>query len=322
MQHGRNLLAIAAPLLTLAVADTAFAQGSDYPARKITMVVGFAAGGGVDMLARVVAQELNDNAGYQIVIENRPGAGSNIAAKAVAGAAPDGYTVLFTGNSHAINQTIYKNAGYATDDLRPIAIAAIDSQALAVNVGNPARTMAAFLDAAKTKPPSFGFGGSSSRIIADYVLRVLAKTQAVSVPFQSGAPAINALLGNHVDIISAPIAELVPHIQQNSLRALAVTGSKRSHALPDVPMLSEAGFPGLGIHGWIGILAPAKVPDEIALKLNAAVNAAVGKPGVNARLRQLGYDPSQMALADTQPFLKNSVETWRGMIVATGFTAE
>ena len=211
---GRNVLAIAAPLLTLVIADTAFAQNSDYPNRKITMVVGFAAGGGVDMLARVVAQELTDNAGYQIVIENRPGAGSNIAAKAVAGAAPDGYTVLFTGNSHAINQTIYKNAGYATDDLRPIAIAAIDSQALAVNAANPARTMPAFLDAAKTKPPSFGFGGSSSRIIADYVLRVLAKTQAVSVPFQSGAPAINALLGNHVDIISAPIAELVPHIQR------------------------------------------------------------------------------------------------------------
>ena len=322
MRHAWAVLKIAASVLTLSVADPAFAQGSNYPDRKITMVVGFAPGGGVDVLARVVAQELTDSAGYQIVVENRPGAGSNIAARAVAGAAPDGYIVLFTGNSHAINQTIYKNAGYATDDLRPIAIAAMDSQALAVNAGNPARTMPAFLDAAKTKPPSFGFGGSSSRIIADYVLRVLAKTQAVLVPFQSGAPAINALLGNHVDIISAPIAELVPHIQQNSLRALAVTGSKRSHALPDVPMLNEAGFPGLEIHGWIGILAPAKVPDEIALKLNAVVNAAVAKSSVNARLRQLGYDPKQMALADTGPFFKNSVETWRRMILATGFTAE
>lgn len=323
MPYHRTLLAIAASaVLTLALPNSTFAQASDFPNRKITMVVGFAAGGGVDVLARIVAQELTDNAGYHIIIENRPGAGSNVAAKAVAGTTPDGYTLLFTGNSHAINQTIYKSAGYVTDDLRPIAIAAVDSQALAVNAGNPARTMSAFLEAAKTKPPSFGFGGSSSRIIADYVLRVLAKTQAVPVPFQSGAPAINALLGNHVDIISAPIAEVVPHIQQNAMRALAVTGTRRSHALPDVPMLSEAGVPGLEIHGWIGILAPAKVPDEIALKLNAAVNAAVAKPTVNARLRQLGYEPSQMALTDTVPFLKNSVETWRSMIQATGFTAE
>src|SRR5215208_1277836 len=118
---------VIASLAAVLVPAAAMAQASDASNKKITMIVGFAPGGGVDMLARVVAQELNDNAGYQIVIENRPGAGSNIAAKAVAGAAPDGYTVLFTGNSHAINQTIYKNAGYATDDLRPIAIAAIDS---------------------------------------------------------------------------------------------------------------------------------------------------------------------------------------------------
>ena len=318
MQHGRNLLAIAAPLLTLAVADTAFAQGSGYPARKITMVVGFAAGGGVDMLARVVAQELNDNAGYQIVIENRPGAGSNIAAKAVAGAAPDGYTVLFTGNSHAINQTIYKNAGYATDDLRPIAIAAIDSQALAVNVGNPARTMAAFLDAAKTKPPSFGFGGSSSRIIAEYVLKVAAKTEAIPVPFQSGAPALNALLGGHVDIISAPIAEVVSQVQQGTLRVLAVSGSRRSAAFPDAPMLREAGFPGLEINGWIGVLVPARTPEDACIRLNAAINAAVARPTVNGRLRAMGYEPHQMPLAETGPFLTGSIETWRKMILATG----
>ena len=227
------------------------------------MIVGFAPGGGVDVLARVVAQELNDNAGFQIVIENRPGAGSNIAAKAVASAAPDGATLLFTGNSYAINQTIYRNPGYATADLRPVAIAALDSQGLAVNAANPARTLADFVRAAKDKPPSFGFGGSSSRIIAEYVLKVMAKTEATAVPFQSGAPALNALLGNHVDIIAAPIAELVPQVQQGALRVLAVSGSKRSASFPDVPMLREAGFPGLEINGWIGILAPAATPDDI-----------------------------------------------------------
>jgi tripartite-type tricarboxylate transporter receptor subunit TctC len=302
-------------------AEPAHAQPSDYPgSKKVTMVVGFAPGGGVDTLARVVAQELTDQHGYQIIIENRPGAGSNIAARAVAGAAPDGTTLLFTGNSHAINQTIYRNAGYATEDLRPVAIAAVDSQALTVNAGNPAATLAAFLAAAKDKAPSFGFGGSSSRIISDYVLRVLARTQAVPVPFQSGAPALNALLGNHVDIIAAPIAELVPHVQLGAVRALAVTGARRHAAFPHVPTLSEAGFPGLEIHGWIGILAPAKTPEEICARLNAAVNAVVAKPAINARLRQLGYDPIEMPLAATAPFFKESVETWRRMITATGFS--
>jgi tripartite-type tricarboxylate transporter receptor subunit TctC len=310
--------AVIAALLALLIPATALAQGNPTSGRKITIIVGFAPGGGVDTLARVVAQELNDSAGLQVVIENRPGAGSNIAAKTVATAAPDGTTLLFTGNSYAINQTIYRNPGYATADLRAVAIAALDSQGLAVNAANPARTLAEFVAAARDKPPSFGFGGSSSRIIAEYVLKVMAKTEATAVPFQSGAPALNALLGKHVDIIAAPLAELVPQVQQGALRVLAVSGTKRSASFPDVPMLREAGFPGLEINGWIGILAPAATPDDICEKFNAAVNAAVGKPAVNARLRQLGYEPYEMALAGTGPFLTNSIETWRKMILATG----
>jgi tripartite-type tricarboxylate transporter receptor subunit TctC len=284
MRIRRAVIATLAALIPAA----ALAQTADMPNRKITMVVGFAPGGGVDVLARVVAQELNDNAGFQMVIENRPGAGSNIAAKAVASATPDGATLLFTGNSYA------------------------------VNAANPARTLADFIAAAKDKPPSFGFGGSSSRIIAEYVLKVMAKTEATAVPFQSGAPALNALLGNHVDIIAAPIAELVPQVRQGAVRVLAVSGSKRSAAFPEVPMLREAGFPGLEINGWIGILAPAATPDDICLKINSAVNAAVGKPAVNERLRSLGYEPHAMSLAGTAPFLTNSIETWRKMILATG----
>src|SRR5262245_32760517 len=297
---------------------SAAAQPPDLSVRKLTMIVGFAPGGGVDTLARVVAQELSDQGGYQVIIENRPGAGSNIAAKAVASATPDGATVLFTGNSYAINQTIYKNPGYETADLRPVAIAALDSQALTVSAGNPARTLQEFVTAAKAKPPSFGFGGSSSRIIAEYVLKVAAKTEAIPVPFQSGAPALNALLGGHVDIISAPIAEVVPQVQQGALRVLAVSGSRRSASYPDVPMLREAGFPGLEINGWIGVLAPAKTPDDVCQRLNAAINAAVARPAVNGRLRAMGYEPHQMPLAETGPFLTGSIETWRKMILATG----
>jgi len=314
-------LAAIALVLTSALSSPASAQ-SDYPSRKITFLVGFAPGGGIDTFARVIAQELTEQFGYQIVVENRPGAASNIAAKAVAAAAPDGYTLLFTGNSYAINQTLYKNPGYATADIRPVAFAAIDSMALTVNADNPARSLPEFLAAAKAKPFSFGFGGSSARIAAEYALRVLARAEATPVPFQSGAPALNALLGKHVDIIAAPIAEIVPQAQQGAVRALAVTGPRRAGAFPDVPTLSEAGFPGIDINGWIGLLAPAGTPADICAKLNAAVNAVVAKPSVERRLRALGYEPYAGAFADADSFLKIQIENWAGMIRATGITAD
>jgi tripartite-type tricarboxylate transporter receptor subunit TctC len=317
-----RLLRAGIALLVLAQIAPAVAQSADSGNRKITFVVGFAPGGGVDTLARVIAQEVTEQFGYQIVIENRPGAASNIAAKAVAAAAPDGTTFLFTGNSYAINQTLYKNSGYATDDLKPVAFAAVDSQGLAVIADNPARDLTQFLEAAKEKSFSFGYGGSSARIVAEYTLKVAAKTQGVAVPFQSGAPALNALLGKHVDIVAGPVAELVPQVQQGTVRVLAVTGARRAAALPDVPMLSELGFPDLAIHGWIGLLAPARAPTEACAKLNAAVNAVVAKPKVDRRLRALGYEPTTVALADAPAFLRNSIDTWGRMIRATGITAE
>jgi tripartite-type tricarboxylate transporter receptor subunit TctC len=317
-------LALAAGLALVAsqLPSLAHAEATDYPARKLTFVVGFAAGGGVDTMARIVAQGLAEQFGYQIVIENRPGAASNIAAKAVASAAPDGYTFLFTGNSLAINQTLYKNLNYSIDELRAVAIAAIDSHGLAVNADKPFRTLAEFLDASHDKAFNIGYGGSSARIVAEYVFKVLAKTPAVAVPFQSGLPAINALLGNHVDIVAGPVAEIYPQVQQGALRALAVTGPRRAQAFPDVPTLSEVGFPGIEINGWVGLLAPAKTPFDICAKINAAVNAVVAKPDVDKRLRELGYEPSSVAFADTSTLLKTSIEKWRHMIEATGLTAE
>jgi tripartite-type tricarboxylate transporter receptor subunit TctC len=323
LHQARFAIAATIAFVLAAVAqDPAQAQVADYPNKKITFVVGFAPGGGIDTMARIMAQVLTEQFGYQIVIENRPGAASNIAARAVANAAPDGYTYLVTGNSLAINQTYYKNPGYSIYELAPIAFPAVDSQALAVNASNPARTLAEFVDAFKGKPFSFGFGGSSARIVGEYVFKVMLKTQATGVPFQSGVPAMNALLGNHVDIIAGPVAEIFPQVQQGAMRALVVTGPRRARAFPDIATLSESGMPGLEINGWNGFFAPARIPREIALKFNAAVNTAVANPNVDQRLRGLGYDPHTLALADAPAFLKTSVDTWARMIRATGITEE
>ena len=317
-----SAIAIALALLLVARATPARAQAADYPNRKITFVVGFAPGGGIDVFARSVAQELSERFGFQIVVENRPGAASNVAAKVVASSTPDGYTVLVTGNSFAINQTMSKDLTYSVDELRAVAFPARDSHALTVNADSSARTLADFIAIAKSKPVSAAVGGSSSHIVADYVLKVRAKTQATSVPFQSGAPALNALLGHHVDILAGPVSEIVAQVQQGNVRTLAVTGPKRSRSLPDVPTLTESGFPGLEITGWIGMLAPAKTPDDVCAKLNSAINTAIESSGLNTRLRNLGYEPSSMALADAQPFFRDSIDTWRKMILATGLAAE
>jgi tripartite-type tricarboxylate transporter receptor subunit TctC len=322
----RNSFAIAGlALLATSVAarcEPALAQTSDYPSRKITFIVGFAPGGGIDVFARSVAQALSEQFGYQMVVENRPGAASNIAAKIVASAPPDGYTLLVTGNSFAINQTLSKDLTYSVDELRAVAFPVRESQALTVNADSSARTLADFLAMAKQKPVSTAVGGSSAHIVADYVLKVMAKTQATSIPFQSGAPALNALIGHHVDILAGPVSEITAQVNQGSVRALAVTGPQRSLALPDVPTLTESGFPGLEITGWLGMLAPAKTPTEICQKLNAAINAVVDSPRVNARLRSLGYEPGTIALADAPEFLNKSIDSWRRMILATGLSAE
>ena len=302
-------------------ASPVHAQGTDYPARTITFIVGFAPGGGIDTFARVVAQELNEQ-GFPVVIENRAGAASNIAAKAAAGAAPDGYTLLFTGNSYAINQTLYRNPGYATADLRPVAFVAIDSMALAVSAANPARSLDEFLQAGKTARFTYGFGGSSARIGAEYVFKVMAKANATGVPFQSGAPALNALLGKHVDILTAPVAEVHPQIDQGAVRALAVTGPQRASSLPTCRRWTSSACRASASMAGSGFSAPARTAAEILVKLNGAVNRIVAKPGVDKRLRGLGYEPYVGAFADAGDFLKRQIDNWGRLIHATGITVE
>jgi tripartite-type tricarboxylate transporter receptor subunit TctC len=309
-------------LLAISCVFTASAQAAGYPERRITFVVGFAPGGGVDTFARVLAQALSAKFGWQIVVENRPGAASNIAARFVADAPADGYTLLIAGGSYALNQTLYRNPGYATADIAPVAFVALDSQAFAVTADNPARTLKELLAAGARKPFNYGYGGSTARIVADYLFQVLAKANGTGVPFQSGAPSLSALLGHHTDVNVGPVAETHPMIQQGQVRALAVTGPRRADALPDVPTLEELGFRGANFNGFLAVLASAKTPIEMREKLHAAIDDAVAQPAVDQRLRTLGYEPYRGALADAPAFLKMQIDAWGNLIRATGTTIQ
>jgi tripartite-type tricarboxylate transporter receptor subunit TctC len=322
MLHSWRAAVAGLVVVAMTCVPAASAQAAGYPDRRITFVVGFAPGGGIDTFARVLAQALSAKFGWQIVVENRAGAASNIAARFVADAPADGYTLLVTGNSYAINQTLYRNPGYATADVAPIAFVALDSQAFAVNADNTARTLQEFLDAGARKPFNYGYGGSSARIAADYLFHVLAKANGAGVPFQSGAPSLNALLGHHTDINVGPVAETHPMIQQGMVRALAVTGPRRAEALPDVPTLEELGFRGINVNGFIAVLAPTKTSADVQAKLHAAIDEVVAEPAVDQRLRALGYEPYRGALADAPAFLKLQIDTWGKLIRATGITIE
>jgi tripartite-type tricarboxylate transporter receptor subunit TctC len=315
--------ACAALLIASLFTNDARAQDSraqDYPAQRITIMVGFAAGGPVDVIARIIAESLQKRWNQTVVVENRAGAGGNLAAALVSKANPDGYTLLFTATGVAINQSLYDNPGYSIRDLTPISFAATNSLLFAVNPSNPARTFADFVRGHRTSSFTFGTAGvgSGAHITAEYVFRVLTKIDAIHTPYQGSPQAVSALLGNHIDMVTVPFPDAVKHVQQGGLRALAISGNARSEALPDVPTFPEAGIPEFASYGWIALLAPGRIDPAIAAKLNAAVNDILDLPDVKARLDALGFVPNRQSLQETVARLDLELANWGKMVGAIG----
>jgi tripartite-type tricarboxylate transporter receptor subunit TctC len=309
------------PAAALALAATAArAQPLDYPTQRITLVVGFAAGGPVDIIARIVAEALQRRWNQTVVVENRGGAGGNIAAALVARAAPDGATLLFSATGVAINQSLYESPGYSIKALIPISIAATNNLVFAINPVNPARTLEEFVAAHRAASFTFGTAGvgSGAHITAEYFFKVLAKVEAIHTPFQGSVPAVTALLGNHIDLVSVPLPDTVSYVQQGTLRALAVAGATRSAALPDVPTFGEAGYPGFVSSGWIALFAPAQTPPAIAAALNQAVNDILQSDDAGQRLAALGFIPNRQSLPDTARHLDQELASWSRMVDAIG----
>jgi len=312
---------VAGALLVAALVGNAAA--ADYPTRRVTLVVGFAAGGAVDVAARIIAQELGTLWGQTVVVENRPGAESNLAARAVAQAAPDGYTLLVASTGIAINQSLYKRLDYSIAQLTPVAIPALgDGLSFAVVADHPAQTLRAFIEGTKDKSFTVGAGGAFARITSEYFFKVLAKAPSVAVPFPGGAPALTALVGRHIDALAAPVPEVIPQVRQGAVRVLAVSSAKRSLSLPEVPTLSELGYAGIEVGGMTALLAPAGTPDDICQAINAAVNQAMQKPDVRERLRQLGYEANPVSRAAAKDYLARQLALWARMVGATGISVD
>jgi tripartite-type tricarboxylate transporter receptor subunit TctC len=294
----------------------------NYPTQNITFQVAFAAGGIADVVARLVGLKLSDRLGQTVVVENRGGAGGNIAAKLVSGAAPDGHTVLATTTSLAVNETASKNKGFSVNDLRPIAIVAISPDVLAVYPSNPARDLKEFIATAREK--SFNYGsagvGTGPHIGAEYFFREVAKVKAVHVPFTGGAPAVQSAIGGHIDAIVLTLPTVVPPILQGLLRGLGLASPARNSAVPDVPTYGEMGLPNVYSQSWVGFFAPAKTPDTVVAKLNGEINAIMNDAEVLAKLKTIGFDPVIKTQAETIDYFKSEVANWGKMVNAVEFS--
>src|SRR5437588_2167900 len=307
----------------VAFASAALAQ--PYPSKPIHLVVAFRPGGPVDIVARLITPKLSETRGESIVVENRAGAGGNLPTSQVAKAAPDGYTLLAHSASYAINPSLWSNPGYDPEkDFAPVAIVASQPNLIVVNEAFPARTLEQLLQMARTGRLAYASpsSGTTAHLTAENLFRVRAKLDITHVPFKGAGPAVAAVVGGQPPIGSLGAAGPISQIKAGRLRALAVSGSHRLAALPEVPTLGELGFAGMEDYVWIGLFAPAGTSQETMQKLNGAVLKVVQAPEIRARLVALGFEPSAVPLRDTEQYVRDEIAKWARVVRDTGAKAD
>ncbi|WP_049790371.1 tripartite tricarboxylate transporter substrate binding protein [Pusillimonas sp. T7-7] len=297
-----------------------------YPDHAIKMVVGFSAGGTTDTVARIMAKEIGDALGQTVVVDNRPGAGSNIASEMVARSDPDGYTLYMVAVTSAINQTLYKNLRFnLIEDFKPVALAVRVPNVLVVNPKVPAKSVKELVEYAKANPGKLNFASSGSGTsihMAGELFKQSADIDVVHIPYKGSAPAMADLLGGQVDYMFDNMPSAWPHVEAGSLRALAVTTADRSKTALDLPTMQESGFPSFDVSSWFGVIVPKGTPDDIVNKLNEVMLAALAKPEVQKRLEDLGAVPAKTTPAEFGAFIKSEVEGWAKVVKASGATVD
>jgi tripartite-type tricarboxylate transporter receptor subunit TctC len=320
----RQFLHLAAGAAALpALSRVAWAQA--YPSRPVRLIAGFAPGGGVDIVARLIGQWLSERLGQQFIIENRPGAGTNIATEAVVRAPADGYTLLLVNPANAINATLYDNLSFNfIRDVAPVAGIMVVPNVMVVHPSVPAKTVPEFIAYAKANlgkinMGSGGIGGPSH--VAGELFKMMAGVDLVHVPYRGVAPALTDLIGGQVQVIFSTMPGSIEYIRTGKLRALAVTTAMRAEALPDIPTVGEF-VPGYEASGWYGIGAPKNTPTEIVDKLNYETNMALADPKMKSRLADLGGTVLAGSPADFGKLIADETEKWGKVIRAANIKAE
>ncbi|HEY7247351.1 MAG TPA: tripartite tricarboxylate transporter substrate binding protein [Xanthobacteraceae bacterium] len=293
------------------------ARAENYPARPVKIIVPVPPGGALDINARLMGQWLSDHMGQPFVIENRPGAGTNLGVEAVARAQPDGYTLLLIPQSVTTNATLYRHLSFDfIRDIVPIAMISSLPLVMLVNLDNPAKTVPEFIAWAKAHPGKVNMGsggtGSASHIGGEF-FKTQTGVDMLHVPYKGGAPAIADLMGGTIQVYFSPLPESIGVVKGGKVRALAVTTAKRQASLPDVPTVGES-VPGFEISTWQGIGAPKNTPAEIVAALNKEINAGLADPKVKARILELGGEPAPISTADFEKRVVDETARWGKVI--------
>jgi tripartite-type tricarboxylate transporter receptor subunit TctC len=307
-------------LLALLLAGTAHAQ--TWPAKPVHVIISFTPASATDIVGRLVSAKLAEYWGQAVVPENRPGAGGSIGSAMVAKAAPDGYTLLINSNAHSVNPAVYARLPYdTTRDFVDIAPLSMAPNVLVVNVAAPYNSLMDLVNQAKAKPGAINFGhagvGSGTHLNTEKLLAA-ADLKVTQVPFKGTPEVVQALFSNSVDCYWAPISAGLPHIKSGKLRALAVSSSKRSPALPDVPTTGEAGVKGAEAPLWFGVWGPAGIPADIVAKINADVRRALADAGVKEKLANLGNDGMDMSPQEFARFVRSEIDDYQRVVRAAG----
>jgi len=294
------------------------ALAQNYPAQPVKMLVPYAAGGVGDITARVLAQRLSQTLGQQVIIDNRPSAGQIVATEAAMKAEPDGYTLLWLNQGHAVSVSLFKSLPYdPVRDFAPISTVGFFGLALLVNSDSPYRSVKDFIAAAKASPGKLNVGTTSiggTQFIAAELFKSMAGLEFQTVPFKATPAIITAVKGKDLDAMVEILAPVIPQIKSGSLRALGVTFDRRFAGLPEVPTLAEAGVPGYEASAWNGVAAPAKTPRAIIERLNREINAAVAAPELKQRLQDLGVDARASSPEAMRELLVSETAKWKAVV--------